>query len=414
MRRLSPALLALLAALYVVTVLPSWRAVTSVSHGRDYATYHYAAQEALAGGDPYDAAALSRRARAEGTRTSVHPWFYPPPALLPFLPLAPLSLSTACRAWFFVQQACLLGALWAMRRWFGAHPLLLGLLAVGFTPIPDNLKMGQANLPVLLLVVLGLWRSSGLMVGAAAMAKMSPALYLVAWAARRSWRPVLGAVATAVGLSILALPLVSLSTQLRFYTEILPGFASGHYNGLGVPITLPANHSIPDLLNQLWPGPDPHSLDPRARVAGQAVSLSVLALLAWSGRAARDPLAQANHLGAVTVLLLVTPVYTYEHHLVLALLPAGAVLQALWTGRLARPWLLLVLPSLFFVAWPLYWLRDAQQALPALSWWIQESKFLGLVGLGLACAVAGKVRRGTQGGGAVEPAGSPGAQGTGM
>jgi hypothetical protein len=389
-KRLQPVLLALLAAVYVATVLPAWRAVTGVTHGRDYATYHYAAQEARAGGDPYDAAALSRRARAEGTRAAVHPWFYPPPALLPFEPLSSLPLSTAYRAWFFVQQACLLGALWGMWRWFGARPLLLGLLAVVFTPIPDNLKMGQANLPVLLLTVLGLWRGSGLLVGAAAMAKMSPALYLASFAAQRRWRPILVAVATAVGLSVLALPLVPLSTQVRFYIEILPGFASGHYNGLGVPISLPANHSIPDLLHQLWPGPDAHSLDTRARIVGQALSLSLLALLSWLGRAPRDPLSQANHMGAMTVLLLITPVYAYEHHLVLALLPAAAALQALWEGRLPRRWLWLVLPALFFVAWPLYWLRDAQKALPALSWWLQESKFLGLVGLGLANVVAGR------------------------
>ncbi len=42
--------------------------------------------------------------------------------------------------------------------------------------------------------------------GAAAMAKMSPALYLVGWLSRRQWRPVVTAGGTAIGLSLLALP----------------------------------------------------------------------------------------------------------------------------------------------------------------------------------------------------------------
>jgi len=217
-KRLLPVLLLLLAALYgVVALRPAWQAVVSAPHGRDYATYHYATLQALGDGsgtrgDPYDTAALGRLARAEHTRGTVHPYFYPPPFLLGMLWIAPpwrapLSLAEGYRAWFWIQNACLLGVLIGLWRWFRAHPLLLGLLAVTFTPIPDNLKMGQANLPVLLLVVWGLAGRSGALVGAAAMAKMSPALYLVGWAAQRRWRPVLVAVATALVLSLLPLPL---------------------------------------------------------------------------------------------------------------------------------------------------------------------------------------------------------------
>ena len=37
-----------------VSVVPAWIKVAGAKHGRDYATYHYAAAEALDGGDPYD------------------------------------------------------------------------------------------------------------------------------------------------------------------------------------------------------------------------------------------------------------------------------------------------------------------------------------------------------------------------
>jgi hypothetical protein len=80
---LRPALLLGLGALWVALGLwPAWRSVQASRSARDYASYHYAVQEALDGGDPYDTAALSARARAEGTRDEVHPYFYPPPFLL--------------------------------------------------------------------------------------------------------------------------------------------------------------------------------------------------------------------------------------------------------------------------------------------------------------------------------------------
>ncbi|MEC9388960.1 MAG: hypothetical protein VX944_02710, partial [Myxococcota bacterium] len=83
----------------------------------------------------------------------------------------------------------------------------------------------------------------------------------------------------------------------------------------------------------------------------------------------------------------VTPVYTYEHHLVMALFPAAVVGAALVEGRLGRWGWVVGLPSYFFTAWPLYWLRPLQKAVPEMHWILQESKFLGLMGLGILCAV---------------------------
>jgi hypothetical protein len=381
-----------LLALYGVQAGRAWWAVKDNRSGRDFATYHYAVQEAWAGGDPYDTPALGRRARDEGTRRGVHPYFYPPPFLLGMLWAVPLSLPTAFKLWFMVQQLSVLGVLGVMRRWLGASWLLIALVLAAFTPVPDNLKMGQANLPVLLLTVLGLWRAArpegGLLMGVAGMAKMSPALNLVGWLAQGRWRLALVAAGTAVGLSILALPLVGLETQWRFYTEILPGFSTGEYHGLRVPITLPANHSIPDLFNQLWPGPDKHHLDPRAATASKVVSLTLLAALLPVFRRARGAVGEACAFGALAVLFTLTPVYAYEHHLAFLLLPAVALGVAVQRGTLPRGAGWAALAAGFFTAWPLYVLRPAQEAAPALHWVLQESKFAGAVGLGLLCAWA--------------------------
>ena len=388
-RALLPGLIGLLLLIYAVAGLwPSWQAVYESRNGRDFATYHYAAKVALAGGDPYETRALSALAREEGTRASVHPYFYPPPFLLSMVWVGPLSLETACRAWFWLNQGLLLACLVVLRRWLRAPWLLLAAVACLFTPIPDNAKMGQANLLVVLLSLLGLWRSSGVLVGLAAMAKMSPALYLAGWGARGRWKPVLMAVLTAILLSVVSLPLVPLETQLRFYTEILPGFSSGHYHGLRVPITLPANHSIPDLLNQLWPGESDHELSPLSQRLSQGISLLLLAGLSLVARKARDPLGLACAFGALTVLLVITPVYTYEHHLSMLLLPLVAAGTAIAKGRLGPRWWVGWGLAAFFTGWPLYWLRPLQKLLPPLSWLLQESKFFALLLL-MAVCVAG-------------------------
>ena len=399
MKRLRPVLLLLLVLVYLLWgMVPAWQAVREVQSGRDYATFHYAVIEAVGPGrgqrgDPYDTAALGTWSKAEGTRPTVHPYFYPPPFLLGMLWVTPpgrppLSLEAGTALWFIGNQLLVLPLFWAFWRWFRARPLLLAVLLATFSPLPDTLKMGQANLPVLLLAVLGLWRGSGSLLGLASMAKMSPALYLVGALAQRRWRWIGGAVAAAVLSSLVALPLVPFDRQVAFYTQILPGFSTGNYHGLTVPITLPANHSIPDLFNQLWPGPDNHTLSGAARLASQALSLGLLGGLAVLARTRRDPLGQANLFGAFTALLLIAPVYTYEHHLVMMLLPLAALGQAWLLGRLPRWSLVLWLPAYGLMAWPLRWLREVQDWLPPADWLLQESKFFAVVVVALGCAWA--------------------------
>lgn len=388
MRRPAPWLFALFLLAYAgLSMVPAWTKVKNAKHARDFATYHYAAAEVLDGGDPYDTRSLSRKARQDGTRKSVHPYFYPPPFVLSVLWSPSFELLTSYRAWFWFNQLLVLLCMALFRAWFRVPWAVVGVVLLTFTPITDNAKMGQANLLVLAAAVAGLWLKNGALVGAAAMAKMSPALYLGAWFVRRAYRPILAAVALAIGSSVLALPWVDLDSQIRFYTEVLPGFSTGNYHGLTVKIGLPANHSIPDLFNQMWPGPDRHTLSESAAFAAKACSLGLLVCLLALARHERDRLGNAAVFGAITVLMLITPVYTYEHHLVMAMFPAAVVGAALLDGRLGRWGWAVGVPAYFFTAWPLYWLRPLQKMLPEWHWVLQESKFFGLFTLGVLCAV---------------------------
>ncbi len=373
---------------------PAWKKVHGSGAGRDFASYYYAAEVALDGGDPYDNTAVNAAARAEKVRKSVHPYFYPPPFLLTVAWVGPVSLQTSYEAWFFLNEALLLVCLglgvWA----FGVPMWAAALLCWTWSPIPDNAWMGQANLLALAPALAGLALAGrrpwvgGVLVGVAAMLKMSPALFLGWWLLRREWRPVVAAVATALGATLLSLPLVGLPAQLRFYTEVLPGFSRGDYHGLKVPISLEANHSIGDLADRLFPGPGDLLSEPAQRTM-TVVLVGLLAAWAWIARGAKDGPAA---LAALTVLMVVTPVYTYEHHLVFLLVAMGTIAGSVgahvavaWrSGDRARAVVLggALVCTWFFLAWPLPWLREAQKALPAsLQFLTRESKTFAEFGL---------------------------------
>jgi hypothetical protein len=367
---------------------PAYTKVVTDTTGRDFASYYYALQAAKLGQDPYLTQNLNRFSSQGQRKKVVHPFFYPPPYLLAMGWALPLSLSQSYLAMLFLNELCLFGMLFLLIRGFAVSLPMVGLVLVAFTPIPDNAWMGQANLLALLPALLGLYLSrkqevlGGVLVGIAGMLKMSPAFFLLHFAVMGRWKGVAAGVVTAVLLSVLVLPLVSFEQQLRFYTEILPGFGTGDYNGLKVAITLNANHSWPDLLNRLFPGND--RLSPTAQVLS---TLSLLAALGgWSfwGRKQAPRTIQEEGLvfGVLSVFLVMLPVYTYEHHLV-ALLPMIVLSGSVLKGRLETGLFGL---CFFCLAWPLGWLKAAQEAIPVLDPLFRESKFLGellLIGIGV-------------------------------
>ena len=62
-----------------------YQATVNSRSGRDYASYHYAVKATHNNDSPYTVEDLNQLAKEEGTRKSVHPFFYPPPAILSVL-----------------------------------------------------------------------------------------------------------------------------------------------------------------------------------------------------------------------------------------------------------------------------------------------------------------------------------------
>ena len=403
LRRAAPwVALALTASLHVRgLVVEDWPVVKRERHARDFASYHYAVHAAAAGDDPYDAATLGVLAQAEGTRKSVHPYFYPPPFLLTMVWALPLTLSAAYRLWFWADSAFFVGAVVAALRLIGPSPAAIWALAgllVAFTPLRNNHLMGQANLPVLALMIMGLAAAEGpkrrevlggALVGVAAMMKMSPGLLVAWWLVRGRWRAAVAACVAAVLLTLLTLPLLGPALQLHFYRDVLPGFGSGDYHGLKVPLTLFGNHSLPNLWAQLFPAKD--GLSSAARLAASATNLGLVAASFAALRAPKDGLAVANAVGALSCLMVVVPAYAYEHHLTFLIPAVLASAAALGAGRLPRlawgPWLL----AFVLLCAPLTALKaQAGESGEVAAFLLQELKTFAVLLLGALCGIAAR------------------------
>jgi hypothetical protein len=224
---------------------------------------------------------------------------------------------------------------------------------------------------------------AGALIGLACMLKMSPALFVFVWIAQRRWRAVGGAVAAAVAASVASLPFVDASLQLHFFRDVLPTFSSGGYNGLSVPIQLFGNHSVPNWFDQLAPG-DRTGLSSTGRMLSSGFALGGLAGLCVAFRhPTRDPMTRAGRAGAVAVLLLLVPVYTYEHHLVWAIPAASAAVLAVGVGRLGVGWAPLVGASVALLTVDLDLLHGLadRAAAPWVAVLFQEAKTVALLAL---------------------------------
>jgi alpha-1,2-mannosyltransferase len=403
LRRLGAWLLVATAIWHLLAVLsPAW--VLSFDHdkGRDFASYYYAVKVGAEGGDPYNRVHLNQAARLDGVREGVHPFLYAPPFLLALSWVKAFDLGEAFHIWFWLHELCALAAAFVLWRWWRPLSPVVGWVIVALfalmTAIPNNHAMGQANFPGLFLALLGLWQTErgrpvvgGALMGLACMLKMSPALFVVWWLIRKQWTAVAAAVGAGVVLSLMALPFAGPSVQWRFYTQILPTFSSGEYNGLAVSIQLFGNHSVPNLLDAWLPSPT-DALSPAARAVSALFSLGSLAALAWAFWEGRpDALARAAQSSAFGVLLLLIPVYTYEHHLVFALPAATIAIVGACTGRLDPRWVVPVGLCVGLLLFDLQTLKGmAEGTNIVLAAILREVKFVALLGLLAACVFLGR------------------------
>lgn len=381
-RKLRILLLAL--ALCGGLLVPAGHAVHEAADGRDYASFHYAVRLWAQGGDPYDRGALTQQAREDGRTGRVYPFFYPPPALPMLAWTLPVSLRVGHGLMAMANLASLIGLGVMLARWLRAPMWLPVLLLATSSGAVETARLGQVNGLVAFLIGIAASRSRGAPVALAALIKMSPAVLLLRFLAARSWQPLLTGLGVGLGVLALSAGLVGVECSVRFVRDVLPGLSDGGWNGLGIPLDFRANHSLAGMLNGVFPGPDDGTLSQTARQLGRGLTALGFLGLGWIGRRRFDPIGEALLWGALSALVVITPVYAWEHHHVLLLLPMVAIGQALRERRLPRWCWMLFLLCWAIWAWRLPWWRAAWRSWPSLRPLVEESKLLlPLVLLGL-------------------------------
>ena len=149
-----------------------------------------------------------------------------------------------------------------------------------------------------------------------------------------------------------------------------------------MPIGLFGNHSIPNVFHLAFPT-EGEGLSTAARWGSRLVGLGLLAGAAVGLRGAEGPWGDAKRLSVIGVVMLLIPVYTYEHHLVWAWPAAALSLLALLDRRLHPAWAVLVIPAVVVLCWDLAMLRR-WAGTSELGWVLRESKFVALWTVGAA------------------------------
>jgi hypothetical protein len=134
-----------------------WEEVKRDRGANDFASYYYALNASMEGENPYDNQVLTRLAKQDDRPGTVHPFFYPPPYLLTMAWAMPLELGSAHQFFYWAGSFFLISVMLALWRWLPGLGVFAcsGVILMSFTPISDTLRMGQANLLVLALMIWG-------------------------------------------------------------------------------------------------------------------------------------------------------------------------------------------------------------------------------------------------------------------
>ncbi|MDQ3871631.1 MAG: DUF2029 domain-containing protein, partial [Chloroflexota bacterium] len=271
----------------------------------DFADYHGAAQEILAGRTPYAPAMLEGPVPSQGQGA----YRYPPPFAQLLAPLAALPLVVAAWLWLALQAVLIITSVWLAGSHGGAAPsrerfLWSGVAATYFLPAFDALWKGNVSgiLAFLVAVLAGGRFRGGLALAGAVLLKVSPVALVptvvVGGAAGRR-RELAG---LAAGTAAIVVPSFLLSPGAwRDYGRVLPNLLAGSVDYLTnlAPATLLATR-LPGAVGLVGP----------VRLVTVAAGLFTVLVAAWL---ARRPDGWHAAVTAGVVAMLVLPSSIWYH-----------------------------------------------------------------------------------------------------
>jgi hypothetical protein len=250
---------------------------------------------------------------------------------------------------------------------------------------------------ILLLLVVGAWAAAkterwyaaGILLGLAAAIKLFPAFLLLYFCLTRRWKVVASAVLTFVVISAITLGVLGPGAYVTYFNDVLPSVEVLRSNWI--------NASLPGLWSKLFNPAAGQHVEAlwQSPALAQALTLvscfPIIAAFGWITLKARTGVEHDLAFAlAVTAMLLVSPI-TWDHYLVLLLLPTAVTWSRLPPSFLSRAWFLAVLialmvePTLLYDAIPGGYeagLANPLQTLTFLS--VQCYGLLGLYLLGIA------------------------------
>ncbi len=346
-RALRPAApwVALAVALALLALALTLDMVSRGEVGADFRSFYLAGRAARVRADLYDVATLTRLGASQKLGRP-YPYLYPPFFAYAMTPLAALPAAAAAALWS-VTGACVLGAGLAVhvRTLHRAHEApgaagggtrgaaelaTLAALLLALLPLRDNIAMGQVNLVVLGAVLLALGALAakrdmlaGTALAVAALIKVTPAIFLLLFLARRRYRAAAAFCGAMAGLAAATLALGALPAWAR-YRALLPSLQPGETVPGLFPPGVTFNFGWVGAFSRVVPG---HPLVVRALTL-TAMTLMLAPLLLRARRAVTEVDAQ-RALAPLFVVMVVSSPLVYAHHMIY-LLPA--VLLAVWSA----------------------------------------------------------------------------------
>jgi hypothetical protein len=321
---------------------------------------------------------------------------HPPPSIFLAVPLASLDYPDATLVWNILSLAAFFLSFCIV-----AHHLSLSLgikavipfitLCLIFDPFRSQCSQGQLGFVILLLII-GSWSATkrghslraGFFLGLAIAIKLFPAFLLLYYFAERRWKTLIAGVVSFILVSLITLLFLGFETYRAYFEVVLPTVEKFRSSWI--------NQSLPGFWTKLFdPETEKEHIQALIRspilAKGLALlsSILVVALLVWAIRKAQTE-SEKNHAFGLSILamLLVSPI-TWNHYLVLLLLPLMTVWSRLPSGFAWRASFLIVLialgidPSLLYKVIPGGF--GVGFATPLHTFTILSVQFYGLIGL---------------------------------
>jgi alpha-1,2-mannosyltransferase len=326
-------LLVLLGGYYFFWSAANWLTLDPAALRFDFVNYFGGAQAAAHGTDIY-----ADFKSSWGTEAWVTAYIYPPFFALLLAPLTPLGLVAAGRIWLLVIQLTFLTSLWLILRInpelpaSGRRLFLAGAFA--FMPVYLNVKFQQVATLWLLLLVATLWaalrrrdRWSGFFIALAASLKVVPIFLLPLFARLGRWRVALyGSLFLAV---VTAVTVLATPGSWEFFTLVLPRIGLGNSNWDNGSVTGLVSRFVQFFPNALGP-----SSGVIARVLLVLTVVAVIGFTIWrSSTTANTSWGLRLSLAALITGLLIVSSVTWQHHLVVLLLPFAVAMAWIYARR---------------------------------------------------------------------------------